>query len=166
MISFTSKNKVTVPTMLKPEKSNKSKQLDFLSSFKPNYYFLRALGLWPFSIDRNSNGEIKKSKITKLDLLWFIISIHLYILAAVVFFKNSEAFDKKLLLESTIKNIIIYGESTSLALSLIFVVPLIAIDMCNRFKLINILKMVANFDEFVGILIFSFQFLLNTRHFL
>lgn len=131
------------------ENVNSSEQLNFFSSFKPNYYFLRALGLWPFSFVRDSNGEIIKSKITKLDLLWFIISIHLYVLASIVFFKSSKIFERENT-KTTANYIIVNGNYTRLIFGLILVALSIGIDMCNRFKLANALKMFATFDKLVG----------------
>ena len=156
---FTSKNKITAPAMVEPiadisrlentaGKAKNSKQLDFLYSFKPNYYFLRAVGLWPFSIVRDSNGDFWKPKVTKLDLIWFIIPILLYVSTSIIFFKCSTIFERNYL-ASTATYIFINGTYVRVELSLFFIASIIGIDMYNRFKIVNTLKMFADFDELV-----------------
>lgn len=140
------------------EKVSHAKQLNFLNSFKPNYYFLRAFGLWPFSLVGGSNGEIKKPKITKLNLLWLIVSILFYLLALLVFFQNTK-------IERNYKNgiviakrIINKGHHICTEFSFIFVAFSIVINMCNRFKLVNALNMFVHFDDSVSVLVFIYSF--------
>lgn len=133
----------------------------FLSSFKSSHYFLRAFGLWPFSIVCDeSNGGVQKPKVTKIDLLWFIVSIHLYILAAIVFFNNRENFERKNV-GSTAKYIIINGEFVRLAFCLTLIALLIGIDMCNRFKLVSVVNMFVAFDKLVDVLVSTFIFVIK-----
>lgn len=135
--SVSSKNRVVGPVMTKPltvrnrfentdVEFNNRKQLNFVSGFKANYHFLRAFGLWPFSFACGSNGEIRKPKITKIDLLWFIISIHLYISASIVFYINTTI--EPINMRCMAKRIINKGDYILLALSLIFISLSIAID--------------------------------------
>lgn len=163
MIKFTSKSRAIKAAMVKPIAVDNqfkgtaktvvnSKALNFLSSFKVNYYFLRFFGLWPFSLVRDPNGEIRKCKIRKLDLLWFIISMPLYVSASFVFYKNSQTESK--ILKFTTK-VISSGDNIRIAISLISVALAIAIDMCNRFKLINMLNMFVRFDESVSVSVLS-----------
>lgn len=158
MISFTSKERTIAPAMVKPinqigysaNTTENSKALNFLSSFKLNYYFLRAFGLWPFSFVLDSNGKIQKPKITKIDLLWFIISMFLYPSVSIVFYVNSQALIVELI-DSKILSYLNHGDSVRIALSLIFVSLSIAIDMFNRFKLVNLLNGFFQFDGAVSV---------------
>lgn len=147
--------------MVKPkQRTNISQQLDFPSSFKPNYYFLRALGLWPFSFVRDSDGKIQEPKITKLDLLWFIVSILLYILASIFNSENNQTKDREYM-HVKILRIITYGVYLRLTLSLLFVALIIGIDMCNRFKLVKVLKTIVDFDDLVSFSILLVSFYLT-----
>lgn len=137
----------------------RSETLDFLSSFKLIYYLLRVFGLWPFALVRDSNVEIQKYKIKRLDLLWFIISMPLYIAASIIFYKNSQFERENLKFTRKILN---SGEYIRVTISLIFVALAIVIDMCNRFKLINVVNMFVRFDESVSVSIFGNSFLWRT----
>lgn len=159
MLKYTSKSTAISPSMVRPVTTNNRiectaiksfKSLNFLSSSKLNYYFLRAFGLWPFSFVRDSNSKIKKPKVTKIDLLWFIISMPLYILASIVFYNNWQALQMKTT-DLKVLSIINNGDSMRIALSLIFISLSIAIDMFNRFKLVNVLNNFVQFDVAVSI---------------
>lgn len=67
-------------TVVKSQPLFNTRNVQSKHGFKPIYYFSRALGLWPFTID--SNGSIKKAHVRLVDILWFSMSICLYLLAA------------------------------------------------------------------------------------
>lgn len=129
---------------------NDSKRLDFFRNFKAIYYILRAFGLWPFSFVRDSNGKIQKPKVSKIGLLWFIVSIQLYVLAAFILLKYSKSLGKNDHKSRAIF-ILLNSNNARLALSLISIAISIVIDMCNRYKLTNIVKIFATFDKSVEI---------------
>lgn len=139
--------------------SNSCNQSNFPSSFKVNYYFLRALGLWPFSFVRDPSGKIQKPKVTKIDFLWFIISTLLYLSTSIVFFKISLKFATKFeQMNDYVLNITNRVDFIRIVFSFIFVALLISIDMFNRFKLVNVLETFAKFDESVRILLDAMPF--------
>lgn len=163
MINFAGKNRVNAPAAMIPivvdnqlqntaESVTSHRELNFFSCFKVNYYFLRALGLWPFSFVRDSSGKIQKPKVTKIDLLWFIVSILLYVSASVVYNNTSNVESKYM---NNIATYIMHkGEYIRLTLSIFLVTSIIGIDMCNRFKIVNAIKMFIHFDEVVSVSIY------------
>lgn len=162
MINFAGKNRVNVPAMMKPiavesqfentiVEINNTKKLNFPCNFKVNYHFLRAFGLWPFSLIRDSNGEFQKPKITKIDLLWSLVSILSYISASIGFYMNAKALEMKTT-DLKIESIMINVDYMRIVFSLIFVAISIAVDMFNRFKLVNVLNNFVRFDESVSVI--------------
>lgn len=119
------------------------KRINFLYIFRPIYYFSRISGLMPFSITYGANGEVQRPKITILDGIWFVISIfvnslQVYLTLRVMFVKQtSPTF------------VMILG-NTFLLMTTIYGVGAVAMDMCNRFKFIEILKSLAIFDNQVS----------------
>lgn len=120
------------------------KQFDFAYTFQPVYYFSRVFGFMPFTIEYDTNGKIHGPKLRLIDILWFILAIFLYILSIIVHFRNVEQYSK----DSSF--ILIYGDYLILKLNLIFIILIVVLDMCNRFKLIDILKNINTFDEKVS----------------
>lgn len=57
------------------------KNLNFGYAFRPVLHFIRVVGLWPFSILRNSHGSIQKSRVRPIDVVWFLGSICFYLTA-------------------------------------------------------------------------------------
>lgn len=51
----------------------------FSYGFRPIYYFSRVIGLMPYSMVHNKNGEIQEHRIYYRDGLWILTSISLYI---------------------------------------------------------------------------------------
>lgn len=51
----------------------------FSYGFRPIYYFSRVIGLMPYSMVYNLNGEIQDHRIYIRDGLWLVTSISLYI---------------------------------------------------------------------------------------
>lgn len=125
------------------ENTAKVKKFDFVYCFRPVYYFSRMFGYMPFTIIFDSNGSIKGSKIRVLDISWFILSVFLYILSTFMHFRNIEY-------PKNTSFVLIGGDFLLLKLSLLFSILNVVMDMCNRFKLVDILKNFNSFDEKVG----------------
>lgn len=62
-----------------------SKKLTFAHSFKPVYILCRIFGFMPFTIAYDSNGAIQTAQIGVADIMWFIISIGIYLSSALYF---------------------------------------------------------------------------------
>lgn len=118
--------------------------INFLFSIRPIYYFSRIFGLMPFTIVRSSSAEIQTIRVTKLDSLWFITSVSLYSLMAIVCFQTiHEGNPSK-------SEVLLIGDRLLLTISLMTSVMKIVFDMLNRFRLVDIWKKLAYFDKEVS----------------
>lgn len=142
-----------------------AKKNNFFYSFRPIYYFSRAFGFMPFSIVCDSNGGIQGPVVRSVDIFWFIFWILLYLFSAVLSFKSAQYPQNT---DHTESGILIGADYFILISGLIFGALIIVMDMCNRFKLVGILKNIKTFDEeasqtkyfffyFSNIIYFSFQ---------
>lgn len=122
--------------------SNKS---NFFNVFRPIYYCSRTFGFMPFTIVCDANGKIQRPAVRWFDILWFIFSICAYFLSAFIAFKNAE-YDQN----HTEVVILIVADNSILITGLILSALVIVMDMCNRFKLIDIMKNINTFDEEVS----------------
>lgn len=130
-------------TEIVEEEVHSEGKADFVYSFKPIYYFSRVCGLMPFSIIYDSSHKIHKIKVCAFDVLWFVISIYLYLYVAFISYKEM-TYPKS---RNMPKNIMILGDSFILIFVLLFGAMNIIIDMCNRVKLSEILRMFTAFDK-------------------
>lgn len=122
------------------ENETQVQQINFLYSFRPIYYFSRIFGLMPFSIIYDSNGEIKQSKITIVDGIWFLISMFIYSLhlyLTLLKFSN----------QTTPTTFVMILGNTFLLMIVMYGAGAVAMGMCNRFKYIKIAKNFTVFDR-------------------
>lgn len=121
------------------------KIMHFSRIFRPIYIFARVCGLMPFSVQRSqTQNQHFEPRVSKFDVLWFAISMCFYI--AMV----TNTFLGKIILphESNDQlNAIILGNHLLRLMILIFGVFALIMDMCNRYKLINILNKFTVFDQ-------------------
>lgn len=138
--------KLTVVNRIKPNKnSSRSVHLNFMHSFRPIYYVSRCFGLMPFSIVSDLNGMALNPNVCAVDILWFITSISLYTILTVITYKNM-GFAKA----ASVPFVLIFADDMILAIGLINAIILIILDMYNRSKLVDILKMFQIFDAEVS----------------
>lgn len=126
--------------------------MNFGSVFRPLYYLSRIWGLAPFSITTNSNGEVQKPKIHFFDGLLFLISFCVYFLftnSALTKFEASKEYLKK---ETWI--LILCTRSLEV-FTYVYGILTIIMNVCNRFKLINMVNMYTRFDREVRPNIFN-----------
>lgn len=123
-------------------KKSFSRQMDFWDGFKPIYYFSRVFGLLPFSIRRDTNGEIQEPKVKKIDGLWFLLTIVVLLRASHFSHRYISAFNS-----SSQMYVSVLLDNFHLVLSLIFGAVMIALDMLNRFKLVKLWKLFIIFDK-------------------
>lgn len=123
--------------------SNELKDSNFFNSFKPIYYFSRVFGLLPYSIVCDPKGVIQGPCISRLDISWFIISLSVYLFAALASFQYMDYEDNAL-------NILVLCDNYHLTLGLGFDFLLIVDDMCKRFKFVDLLKKFNSFDNEVN----------------
>lgn len=115
--------------------------------FQPIYYFSRFAGLWPFSIDYESDGSIRAARIYPIDWLWFFVSICLYLTAAFYY------FDRIMIGSDHRNNAFISNQMyfMSQMAFLSFTVLGIILNMYNCHKVIKILHMFIIFDRDVSV---------------
>lgn len=118
-----------------------SKEYDFAHCFRPIYYCSRIFGFMPFSIVYDSSAAIHKPSPRAFDLLWFIISISIYVSTIIGFYIQRAEIPFS---ASQILNDIAWFGMIS---SLVFGVIGISLDMCNRFKIVNIFNEFNRIDE-------------------
>lgn len=116
-------------------------KMNFAYSFRPVYYFSRMFGLLPFSIVYDSNGDVLRARVTAIDILWFIISVCIYLLLAFLSYTNMRLPDGPI--ESPL---LIASDYTLLIVGLIYGAVIIVFDMYNRSTFIDILKKFTAFD--------------------
>lgn len=125
------------------DKKVRSKSDNFAFSVRPIYFFSRACGLLPFSINQNSSGEIQEPKISLFDAVWFGISVCAYSAMAYIFYHNLRLTQDP----NTKSYFLVLGDYMLYISVLIYGIVARAMDMCNRFKLIDILKKFSMFDK-------------------
>lgn len=119
------------------------KDFNFAYGFRPIYYSSRAFGLMPFTLVYNSNGTIDGQKIKVVDIIWFIISISINLFVTFMISGSTQYFNyvesASLVLEG--------GDLLLLLLAAIFNTMMIGFGICIRFKFVDILKNIENFDD-------------------
>lgn len=129
---------------------NKEKptKMNFGSVFRPLYYLSRIWGMAPFSITTNSNGEVQKPKIHLFDGLWFLITICVYL-----FFTNYawNAFQTSRGNLDKETWILILSARLLAIFAFVYGILMVIINVCNRFKLITMVKMFNRFDKEVHV---------------
>lgn len=132
-----------------------SKKNDLVKSLRSIYFFTRALGLLPFSIVTDSNGKVKKARLSTLDLLLFVVAMFIHVSMAVGFLQIPRIGPTDY---NHMSYALVLGDSILILLGLIFGIMVRIMDMCNRFKLVDIVKKLAAFDKEVSIfLMFSIR---------
>lgn len=125
------------------KKNAQFRNINFEYSIRPIYYFARAFGLLPFSVIRNSNGEIQKPHVGVINLLLFVISICWYLILAYSCYLNVTF----LLYNPKTSFILVFGDYLLLIVGLISTTLFIVMDMVNRTRLVDVLKRLTVFDQ-------------------
>lgn len=123
------------------------KIMSFGSVFRPLHRLARIWGLAPYSIAADSNGELLNSKIHLYDGLWLLTTVLLY-LAFLNYSVDAFNVDRKALHRETW--ILILCARLLAIFAFLYGILSIIINMCNRFKLMNMVKMYTRFDEEVS----------------
>lgn len=124
--------------------AHRSKTMNFAYCFRPVYYFSRIFGFTPYTIIYDSNGRIQVPKIRVLDIIWLILSIFAQILSPILYTRN-----EKFSIYHINLAILIRADAIIIAVRTIFNISAIVMDMCNRYKLVETLKKLDDFDDHV-----------------
>lgn len=142
-------NKVTSQTVNSVQTSNEPNEnvniekTDFEHSVRPIYYLSRVFGLLPFSLVRNERGEVQEPQVRVTDLLYFVISLIWSLFLVYVCCQNMRLPNDNSLIS-------VAGDFLLLFFGLIFNEFIIPMDMFNRFKLVEVVKMFTTFDKNVS----------------
>lgn len=120
------------------------KTLNFGSVFCPLYCLSRIWGLAPFTIVKSSNGEVQNPKLRLRDVLWFLVMVcgQLYFMQKS--WANFNTSSIKIKKETWI--LIISARGMEI-FAFAYGIATIFMNICNRFKVINIIKMFIHFDR-------------------
>lgn len=128
------------------ENENPLRKLNFSVVFRPIYYFLRVFGFMPFTIVYDSKGAVQKHSITVFDVVWLLISLFVYLYAihsTIIWYDSENSPDMSAFL--------LWVGKIFYILEIVFCIIGILMDLCNRYKLINILQSFEMFDEEVSL---------------
>lgn len=142
MAQITPTNSKKLQVLTESPQIHRSKN-DFAQSFRVVYIVSRVFGLMPFTVAYNVNGEIEKPTVTKLDAVWFLISIcvysvGIYSLSQLIFPRGENIYASPL---------VVLSDNISVMLGLILGLTCAIFDLYNRVKLINIVKHFIAFDK-------------------
>lgn len=121
-----------------------SNERNFSYIFRPIYYCSRGFGLMPFSIVHDSNGDVEKSKVRAIDGLLFAVFIILRV------FMTIPSVNKLNSPSSDVPYFLVLGGYTLLTLIFTCGALMTVMNMYNRHKIVNILKMFSTIDKEVN----------------
>lgn len=126
-----------------PTEHINSKKSNFTYSIQPIYYFSRIFGYMPFKFVCDSNGLIRGVRLRIIDILWSIFSIGLHLFATIHFLLTAgcttENFEKSVILAN--------GTKTLVILRRFYNCLCIGMELCNCYKLADILRKLNILDE-------------------
>lgn len=115
----------------------------FANSFRPIYYFSRLFGLLPWSINYDSKRQVQGPRLRVFDVLWFLMFICGYLLMAY------NSYHRMTVNQNSV-TVLIFGGHMHVILKFIFGISAMGMDLCNRHKIVYILKMFNDFDKNVS----------------
>lgn len=119
------------------------KIINFTDIFRPIYYFARFCGQLPFTIVRSPTDEFHRSQVTRLDAIWFVLSISLY---AAVSFRTAQILTFEINANET-EHVLFVGNAALHIITMSFGILKVALDLFNRHKLVDILNKFTKFDH-------------------
>lgn len=135
--------KINLSTLGK--KGSALKNFDFVYNLYTIHLYSRLFGLVPFSIFRDSSGEVQRAHVSKLDLLWFVISISFYFYLAYAYWVvTSEMHYVNGLF------VLRLGDTLLIGVGLIYSGAICIMDMYNRSRIVEFLKKFILFDKNVS----------------
>lgn len=153
-MEFGPKNSVRITSVktihsTEPDQSTRSNipstKFNFAYSLLPLYYFSRVFGLLPFTILYDTNGDVRGARVTLFDIFWFIISVCIFLSLAVFSYSIINLPDGP-----NESPTLILGDYILLIVGLFYGAAIIVYDMCNRLRLIDIIKKFTIFDKEVN----------------
>lgn len=131
-----------------------TKKLNFVYGFLPTYYVSRVCGMMPFSIVYDSNGEPKQSKVKKCDQLWLIFHILLFSYVTFCNFRDLKLPENT----SSTPYTLMLCDYALYAFITISAFLLLGMDIRNRQKFVDFLRMFTIFDRKVSQRMFFYHY--------
>lgn len=129
-------------------KKDHSNKLCFGHAFQPAYFFSRIFGQIPFTITFNSNGDIQEPHIKKRDIIWLIISIFMYSFVSFLIYRTMKYSQDP----NMSSYILVFGDFISVIIVIMCGGVLgMGIDIYNRYKIVDILQRIHQFDKQVNL---------------
>lgn len=119
------------------------KRYSFTHSFRAIYYFSRVFGLLPWSINFDSERLMHEPMVRVFDVLWFLILICGYSFVSYNSYHRMKVSNDS-------GTILIFGGHMHMIFRFFFGIVAMAMDLCNRHKIVNILNMFNDFDQNVS----------------
>lgn len=142
------------PALVNPSKKvHRLKKDSFVVTFWPVYFCSRYFGFLPFSLVFDSNGEIRRARVGIFDIVWFIMSIGLYLCLAILYIQMIETPQ-----DPTASFILFFGDTVFNVVAMLLLILMAIMDMCNRNKLVDIVKTFSAFDKEVSSMKFHTKF--------
>lgn len=142
-MKITTMNKFDLSAMAK--KVFYSGKINFAYTIRPIYHISRIVGLFPFTIVHDLNGDVQEAQVNLLDFLWFKISICMYLLMAYYYCDGLEWSATP-----HVSFVLTIGDNLLMIFGMLYGAIVVIADMCNRSRLICILKQFTIFDKEVS----------------
>lgn len=113
---------------------NPPQKLNFTNAFRPIYYFSRVFGYMPFKFIYDSNGEVQKPRFTAPDILWFLVTF----CALLLELNGNRIWNDENTLRN-FSNMFTLSTKCYYILETIFCTIALWMDLCNRFKFVDIM---------------------------
>lgn len=151
------KNSMKLNSQSLPKAGILLKNINFCYNVRPIHIYSRVFGLIPYSVVQSKNGDTYEARVSVFDFVWFIISICLYLLLGFAYVQTiavptnpDESY------------ILAVGDGILISMGVFSGAIMVAMDMLNRFKTVDIIKKFSIFDKKVGQFnLIKFKFQLN-----
>lgn len=127
------------------ENQNQSRKLNFAKTFRPIYYVSRFFGFMPFTIIYDSSGVAQEPKTSAFDIAMVFVSLCAYSYTII-----GERIMNNTFTTQNYSNIVSFSWKSSTIHDGLFGIINTIMDLCNRFKYIEILKRFNHFDNEVS----------------
>lgn len=116
---------------------------NLLTNLQPVYFFARFFGLLPFSLVCDENGDIKRTRVKVFDLIWFTISISVY-MCLIYLYQTEIDFSHG-------SKTLVFCDTVNDLIQLVLPPCICCWDMYNRPQFVDVLKKLTSFDKEVWI---------------
>lgn len=123
------------------KKEHRSPKLDFAYTFRPIFYCSRLCGIMTFSMNHDSDGEFLKPRVSRQDVLWFMLWLCINSFMVVVFHKYGD-----FPFTNAVSPSLYFGEK------IVGILPTLGgglfsiLNLYNRFKIVETLNTFKVFD--------------------